>query len=184
MRYPYSGTTRNQEGATVFEATVSVFLTGTSTPASIYTASSGGTAVNSVTSSSTDGTFLFYVDSTDYVGIPLLDLTVSKTVSATASYNSVTVAKVQPNIGFVLDIHTLTANYAPTIYECAHLVFILDPGADDRNVNPVVGAGKNYAVTVVNSGSSKDIVFDSAGIATTVATGAKTSFYYTGSAWV
>jgi hypothetical protein len=65
-RYAYHGRYTDQQGNMVPSGTVKVFLAGTDTPASIYVASAGGTAVNSVSSSSTDGTFVFYVDDSDY----------------------------------------------------------------------------------------------------------------------
>jgi hypothetical protein len=64
-RYAYKGTFRDGHGHIVSGGTVSVYLAGTTTAASIYTTSVIVTAVNSVTSS-TDGTFLFYVDDADY----------------------------------------------------------------------------------------------------------------------
>jgi hypothetical protein len=72
MRYIEQGIARDGSGRTVAGATVSVFLAGTSTPASIYTASTGGTAINSVTTGA-DGSFLFYVDDADYESGQLFD---------------------------------------------------------------------------------------------------------------
>lgn len=65
-RFIFEGTTRDGAGNIIPSATVAVYLAGTTTAASVYTAVSGGTAVNSVTSDATDGTFLFYVDDSDY----------------------------------------------------------------------------------------------------------------------
>ncbi len=64
-RYKYQDVVRDGNGVIISSATVSVYLAGTTTAASIYTASSGGTAVHSVTSGS-DGVFYFYVDVSDY----------------------------------------------------------------------------------------------------------------------
>lgn len=81
-RYPHQGTTKDGGGRVICSASVAVFLTGTSTPASIYVASAGGTAVNSVTSgadtSSAPGYFIFYVDRTDYGADQEFDITISK----------------------------------------------------------------------------------------------------------
>jgi len=82
MYYPFSGTTRNQSGAVIFGATVSVYQTGTTTPVDIYTSALGGTPVHSVVSSLTNGTFTFYIGSEDQP----FDLTVTKTENANASY--------------------------------------------------------------------------------------------------
>ena len=77
MRYIEQGTVRDGEGRIVAGATISVFLAGLPTPASIYVASTGGTAVNLVTSSS-NGSFLFYVDDGDYATSQLFDVVISK----------------------------------------------------------------------------------------------------------
>jgi len=77
-RYIYQGTTEDQNGVIIPSATVFVFEAGGSTPANIYTASSGGAAVNSVTSDS-NGFFSFYVDDTDYSSNQLFKITISKT---------------------------------------------------------------------------------------------------------
>lgn len=67
MRFPFQGVTQDGNGKVMQGATVSTFLTGTTTAADVYAASSGGTAVNSVTSDSVDGTFVFWVDESDHV---------------------------------------------------------------------------------------------------------------------
>jgi hypothetical protein len=89
MRQKYNGITKDQNGKVLVSATVSVFLTGTSTAASIYTTLTGATAVNSVISSSVDGTFSFFVDRFDYEMAQAFDLVVSKT-----NYTSQTVYNV------------------------------------------------------------------------------------------
>lgn len=91
-QYPASGLgfTVDQNGKVIQSATVSVFLAGTTTPASIYTASSGGTAVNSISSNSTNGSFVFYVDSSDYTpSTQKFDIQISKT-----NYQTITLSKV------------------------------------------------------------------------------------------
>lgn len=65
MRSYFKGTARNEAGDILASATISVYLAGTITPASIYTTLSGAVAVNSVTSAA-DGTFSFYVSFFDY----------------------------------------------------------------------------------------------------------------------
>ena len=65
MRFIKQGIVRNGHGDVIADATISVYLGGTTTPVSVYAASTGGTAVNSVTSSA-DGSFIFYVDESDY----------------------------------------------------------------------------------------------------------------------
>lgn len=85
-RYACNGICKNQGGQVIGGATVSAFLAGTSTPASVYVASSGGTAVNTVTSDSANGSFLFYIDTTDYAPSQTFDIVFSKT-----NYNTTTV---------------------------------------------------------------------------------------------
>ena len=185
-RHAYQGTTRNQEGATVFSATISVFLAGTTTPASIYAASTGGTAVNSVLSSATAGTFVFYVDEADYLSSQLFDVTASKSISNVANYIPVTISslKIIPDAvsSSVIISATLTDAYTPSMSVNIRYVFILDTGGDDRNMDPVITLGNKYECVVCNIGS-ETITFDSTGIASAVAAGAKTSFYYNGTVW-
>lgn len=90
VRYPYQGTTKDGGGRVICSATVAAFLTGTSTPASIYAASAGGVAVNSVTSgadtSSAPGYFIFWVDRSDYAASQEFDITISKSGFNTQTY--------------------------------------------------------------------------------------------------
>ena len=83
MRYIYpidgSGTTTDGNGKVLPSTTITAFLTGTNTPAKIYTAASGGTAVYSITSDSIAGTFCFYVDSNDYATAQGFDITFTNT---------------------------------------------------------------------------------------------------------
>jgi hypothetical protein len=76
-RYVYQGIFRDKFGHIVSGGTVSVFLTGTSTPASIYAASTGGVAVNSVLSDSS-GRFELYVDDSDYSASQAFRIVLSK----------------------------------------------------------------------------------------------------------
>lgn len=73
MRFIKQGIVRNGHGDVIADATISVYLAGTTTVASVYAASTGGTAVNSVTSDSAGG-FSFYVDEADYARTQLFKL--------------------------------------------------------------------------------------------------------------
>lgn len=84
----YRGYARDGNGTVLSGATVSVYLTGTSTVASIYTASTGGTAVNSVATDST-GLYSFYVDYSDYAAGTQFRLTISKTGYDSVTYDEV-----------------------------------------------------------------------------------------------
>ena len=85
MRYICQGVHRDGNGKVIQAGTISVFLAGTNTPANIYTATAGGTAVHSITGSSTDGSFSFWVDDGDYSATQKFKVVLSK-----ANYNSVT----------------------------------------------------------------------------------------------
>ncbi len=94
-RYPHQGTTKDGSGKVICSATVAVFLASTSTPASIYTASAGGVAVNSVTSgadtSSAPGYFIFWVDRSDYAADQEFDITISKSGFNSQTYSFIVI---------------------------------------------------------------------------------------------
>jgi hypothetical protein len=93
-QYPVSGVgfTVDQNGKVIQAASVSVFLNGTTTPASIYAAKTGGTAVNSITSDSTNGSFHFFVDSGDYTpSTQKFSIQISKTNYQTLTLNDVSI---------------------------------------------------------------------------------------------
>ena len=89
-RYCKKGVARDGNGKIISSATVSIYLAGTTTAASIYTASSGGVAVNSVTSG-TDGVFTAFFDDTDYYQSQLFKLVMSKTGYTSVTYDNVIV---------------------------------------------------------------------------------------------
>ncbi len=93
-RYAYQGTYKDQNGKVVTSGTISVFLTGTTTAASVYVASSGGSPVASVTSDSTDGHFIFYVDDADYAAHQLFAITLSKSGYLSKTYSNLDIFKV------------------------------------------------------------------------------------------
>jgi len=90
MRFILKGTARDGHGQIISSATVSVYLAGTTTVASVYAASAGGTAVNSVTSG-TDGSFTLYVDDSDYYQSQKFKVTVSKTGYTSKTYDDVVI---------------------------------------------------------------------------------------------
>lgn len=91
MRFPYKGITKDQNGAVVLGATVSVYLAGTTTAADVYAASSGGAHVSSVTSSSTTGAFEFWVDTADYAATQWFKITLSKTGFVSQDFDDILV---------------------------------------------------------------------------------------------
>ena len=90
MRCYFKGTTRDGVGQIIPSATVSVFLAGTTTAASIYASLTSTTAVNSVTSSS-DGTFEFYISRFDYNNDQQFKLVIAKTGYTTNTWDYTTI---------------------------------------------------------------------------------------------
>lgn len=66
MRSYFKGSFRDGSGNPILSGVVSVYLAGGTTAASVYVSLASTTAVNSVTGSSTDGTFEFWTDWADY----------------------------------------------------------------------------------------------------------------------
>lgn len=88
-RYKYQGTFKDGNGRVVVSGTISVYLAGTSNVASIYAAESGGSAVNSVTSDSTDGSFILWIDDTDYAANQRFKVSLSKTNFTAKTYDDI-----------------------------------------------------------------------------------------------
>jgi hypothetical protein len=109
-RYIHQGWFFDGNGKLVGGATISVFLTGTVTPVSIYSLAAGGTAVNSVTSSTTDGSWYFYVDSADYSLDQKFDVTISK-----SGFTSKTLSNVVIFPGINYEIGTLEDSATPSV---------------------------------------------------------------------
>lgn len=109
MRYSRSGTYQDGAGNVLSGGTVSVYLAGTSTPVNIYTASSGGIAVNSVTTASNGG-YSFYVDAADYVSTQKFDITLTKSNYSTAYLYNVTIYPVT-----IFTIGTLANSATPAV---------------------------------------------------------------------
>lgn len=96
MRYIYQSHTEDSFGNILSAATVTVYLAGTTTLASIYTASSGGSAVNSVNSDSTTGYFSFYVDDTDYNPFQKFKVVISKADYDSQTYDNIDIIPYYP----------------------------------------------------------------------------------------
>ena len=88
-RFILEGTWRDGKGNPIKSGTVYVYLAGTTTAASVYAASTGGSAVNSVTTDATTGGFSFYVDNGDYANTQKFKITFSKTNFQTKSYDDI-----------------------------------------------------------------------------------------------
>ena len=94
-RFCFYDTARDGNAKVLCDATISVYLAGTTTVASVYTASSGGTAVNSVTSGSetgsTPGYFIFWIDRDDYVYTQRFKYTISKDKFTSTTYDYINI---------------------------------------------------------------------------------------------
>lgn len=90
MRLAFNGVIRDQRGNVVASATVIVYEADTTTPATIYDAKSGGSAVSGASmTTGSDGSFLFYVDDSDYTAGSQFDIVASKTGYDTQTYSDV-----------------------------------------------------------------------------------------------
>ena len=79
-RYAYQSHFVDGNGTVVPGGTVTVYLSGTDTLATIYEASTGNaTSSSQLTTDSEDGSFKFYVDTDDYSRGQLFRIVLSKT---------------------------------------------------------------------------------------------------------
>lgn len=101
-RYPYRGHTKTGNGKVITSATISVYLAGTDTAANVYTSETGGSPVNSVTSDSTTGYFIFWVDEASYSLNQKFKIKISKSNFRTQTYDNIQIyPKVQSNYYYV-----------------------------------------------------------------------------------
>ena len=116
-RYLFNGVARDGSGNVVTSATCKVFLAGTTTAASVYAASAGGVAVNSVTSG-TDGAFYFYIDDADYYQSRMFKVRIEKTGYTTKDYDSLAIFPTDPlTIIAALPADSVGSNGNYRIYE-------------------------------------------------------------------
>lgn len=87
-RYKTQGIFRDGAGNIVSGGLVRVYLTGTSTLATIYAASAGGTAILSTTTD-TDGSFYFWTDTSDYGYGQAFDIQLSGSNLETKLYTNI-----------------------------------------------------------------------------------------------
>ena len=99
-RYVQQGHVRSPtSGGAISGATVTVYLTGTSTLATIYSASLGGSAVSgSQVSTNSDGFYKFYVDDGDYTIDQLFAMTMAGSGFDTTTFSDVNIIDVSRNI--------------------------------------------------------------------------------------
>lgn len=109
-RYILQGNYNDGNGTVVSSGTVTCYLAGTTTPATIYAASSGGSALSGgQTTSGIDGYFKFYIDDADYSSAQLFDVLLSKTGYSTVTYSNVPIVVLTTTSTSILTNKTLTA---------------------------------------------------------------------------
>lgn len=86
-RHKFEKVFQDGSGNGVASGTISVYLAGTTTAASVYEAESGGSPVSSVTSGS-DGVFYFWVDDATYTHSQLFKIIISKSGYSSKTYDS------------------------------------------------------------------------------------------------
>lgn len=113
-RFSYHGTTKDGSGAVIESATIAVFLADGTTAANIYPAESGGSAVNSITSDSTNGTFVFFVDTGDYANTQEFKVQISKTNYITQTYDDV---KIFPGAASEVSIDSASGKFVDDLFD-------------------------------------------------------------------
>jgi len=89
-RYAYQSHFVDGNGTIVPNGTVTVYLSGTDTLATIYESSTGAsTSSSQLTTDSNDGSFKFYVDTDDYASDQSFRITLSKTNFRTQTYDDI-----------------------------------------------------------------------------------------------
>ena len=148
MRYFYQGTSKDGTGKIICEATISVYLAGGYTVASVYTTMTGGVAVNSVTSGATEssnpGYFGFWVDTVDYSLDQRFRIVISKAGFNPQIYDYVFAAINMANVtglpGLLADDqHVLDAEVLAVAAALAHKTRHQDTGADEISVTGLSG---------------------------------------------
>jgi len=109
-RWKSQGTTKDQSGRILPSATVSVYLAGTTTAASVYTSVTSATAVNSVTSNSTDATYVFYTDCFDYDYDQTFKIIITRSGYTSVTYDNI------PHGEIVLGTYTISTVKTVTTY--------------------------------------------------------------------
>jgi len=155
-RWKFQGTTKDQSGRILPSATVSVYLAGTTTAASVYTSVTSTTAVNSVTSSSTDATYSFYTDSFDYDHDQAFKIIITKTNYTSVTYDNL------PHGEVVLGTYTIsTAKTITTYVKVSKGVVYAKSGSGSLTFNGPFEAG---LYQVFSGFSTGDITFGTGSI--------------------
>ena len=127
MRFIFQGNFKDGNGLTVQDGTVTVNLAGTSTAATIYSASSGGSPItNAQITTDSAGYFKFYVDDADHTSEQLFDIVLSESSLVTKTY---------ANVRIVESIAVIATASLPAAAASQNgKIVIEDVGAGDRNL--------------------------------------------------
>ena len=91
-RYIYQGTFQDGTGRALSGGTVTVYLAGTTTAATIYPAETGAADSDNTVTSSSDGTFEFWVDDTGgYTAAQRFKITLSKSGYTTQTWDNIAI---------------------------------------------------------------------------------------------
>jgi hypothetical protein len=111
-RFIFNSNFQDQNGRAVGGGTVTVALAGTSTAATIYSASTGAAqADNTVTSSTTGGQYSFYVDETDYDATQRFKITLSKNGYASVEYDDIAIFPLLTGVSQSADMTAVTDGF-------------------------------------------------------------------------
>lgn len=147
MRYIYAKTFQDGNGVVVGTndaGKVTVYLAGTTTLATIYTAASGGSAdSDSIIPTTDSGSFSFYVDEADYLSSQLFDVVLSAT-----NFESKTLSNVAILPRKTLNTASKTATYTVTLAD--EIVFC--DGTFTVTL-PAVATSTGKPFTIKNTGS-------------------------------
>lgn len=109
MRCVYSNVVRDTDGDIVADATITVYLAGGTTPATIYSGFSDTSPVaTSTVTSNTAGEFTFYISRFDYDSEQTYKFTITKTGMTTQTYDNVLIDRV------VIGTYTISADTTVT----------------------------------------------------------------------
>jgi hypothetical protein len=152
-RYKFQGTWTDGNGRRIDSATVSVYLAGTTTVASVYAAEAGGSPVNSVTTD-TSGYYSFWIDDGDYTNAQLF-----KTIMSKANFQSKTIDDIaviqNPNVVDTLNNQTIAGVKTSTSTRILSSAtptdrFTETDGDADNKTWENVIVGEQYRFRVVN----------------------------------
>lgn len=164
-RYIYQGQFCDLSGNAVTDGTISVYLAGTTTLATIYTASTGGIAdADSAVTSDSKGYFFFYVDEDDYIHTQKFKITLSNPKLA---FLSKTYDNIQIFPDDVANVTTVAGDYTVKLSDR-----IIEHSGNGTVTFPAVATstGIIYILKKTDAGTTTTISPNVDGVAMTVTT--------------